>query len=48
MEIGDSSHVDMNNCNCGVPLHNDLVGRNTKTLGSLVATSNWNSPVSGE
>ena len=32
MEIGDSSHVDMNNCNCGVPLHNELVGRNTKNL----------------
>lgn len=58
MEIGDSSYVDMNNCNCGVPLdgrpprgresdlaccelHNELVGRNT------IATSNWNSCVSG-
>jgi hypothetical protein len=24
-------------------LHNELVGRNMKNLGSMVATSNWNS-----
>jgi hypothetical protein len=45
MEMRDSLYADMNNCHCGVPPDGGPQHNSTKNLGSLVATSNWNSSV---
>ena len=46
METGDSPYADMNSRHCSVPLDGGPQHNSTKNLGSMVATSNWNSSVS--
>jgi hypothetical protein len=46
MEIRDSPYAEMNSRHCGVPLDGGPQHNSTKNLGSMVATSNWNSSVS--